>query len=47
VERRYQLINAATGNLAAGDNETITGNWTFTGVTTVPEATVTAHEAAL
>lgn len=43
-KRQFAPINSGTRD---GDDETITGNWTFSGTTTIPEATVTAHEAAI
>lgn len=50
AQRRFALINSTpdlSGYLTASDNATITGNWTFSGTLTIPEASVTAHQAAL
>jgi hypothetical protein len=47
----FRIWNTTAGAwqlpLNEGSNYTITGDWTFNGTTVVPEATVTAHEAAL
>lgn len=44
MRRLQPLINGAA---QLEDDEVITGNWEFTGSLTIPEASVTEHEAAL
>lgn len=44
MRRLQTLVN---NSAQVSGNETISGDWTFTGATVVPEATVTDHQAAL